>query len=238
MLHASFQEVDASLTDSGQKPKVNLRPLVRDFMDLSGTTEIIRPSGKNVAWFILGGTIGNINEEEFIQSIRREARAGDLFIIGAETVGAETRETMRDLLVSKYKNTAVRNFVMAPLRAAWHDLQIGGDISRAFDKILVDVTVGKENIHSAVPRAATVELSVMSSAKGFAAFMHRVMGAPRLQESKDNRKIVLLTSTRYDEIELVRFVARRGFQLQETVTSPLNSLYKQFVFSLLPSGKI
>jgi hypothetical protein len=208
MLKSTFRFVDATLVNAGSRTRVNLTPIEWDFINLTGTGAKLRSLGKNVVWFIPGGTIGNLNERDFFASVAREAMSGDLLVIGAETISSDEGGASESQLIAKYNIPEVRRFVETPLRSVWHEMGFNGTIQEALKLAKVRVVHDVDNPHSSVPEAATVEISLMVN----------------------NRKIVLLTSTRYDEGQLIAFAARNGFKHEHSVPSPLNERYKQLVF--------
>jgi hypothetical protein len=208
MLEWSLRIVDTALRRTKNRQRVKLTPLKLDFMDLSGVDTLLRRPGKNVAWFIPGGTIGNLNERKLLRSVARHAMVGDIFVVGAETVLTDSPGSSKPALKHKYESSAIRKFVEAPLRSVWHDVGLSGDIRTVSDNITIDVVDGISNEHSTVDGAISVEVSI----------------------TMNDRKIVLLTSTRYDESKLIAFAEREGFYHQTTIKSPLNLLYKQIVF--------
>lgn len=208
MLTSSFHLIDATLINEKRRVRVNLIPIVWDFVDLSGAGARLRRPGKNVVWLLPGGTIGNLNERHLFGSVARESMPGDLLVIGAETIAFGDEEASTALLINKYCIPEVQKFVETPLRSVWHELKLDGNIQKVLDRVAVHVVDGVYNDHSSVPKAATVEISL----------------------GVNKRKIVLLTSTRYDEGAFVAFAATFGFKHEGTVPSPLNPRYKQFVF--------
>ena len=67
--------------------RVQINPLIWDFTDLRGAKRRLAGEGKNVAWFLPGGTIGNLVETDFLASMRNVASPGDLLVVGMETWG-------------------------------------------------------------------------------------------------------------------------------------------------------
>jgi hypothetical protein len=212
MLMSSIQLIESSLILENRRRSVELSPLICDFMNLKGAAPRLRRRGKNIAWFLPGGTIGNLNELAFFQSIHQEAQAGDLLVIGAETLGTVDLEAEKEALIKKYRHPAVRGFLGTPLRAAWHELKIHMSLDEALDHLAIDMVDGLSSKHSTVPGSATVEISI--SARG--------------------EKTVLITSTRYAEKDFCEFGRGFYFKHEMTVSSRRNKNYKQFVFRYVP----
>lgn len=212
MLMSSVQLIDSSLILENRRGRVHLCPLIWDFMNLAGAGPKLRRPEKNVAWFLPGGTIGNLNEQAFFHSISQESEPGDLFIVGAETLGSADLEAEKTGLIKKYKHPAIRGFLGTPLRAAWHELKLQTSLDEALDNLAIDVVDGLGSRHSTVPGSAAVEIAV----------------------NANNEKIVLLTSTRYTESSFCETIEAHHFKHELTVPSRKNKNYKQFVFRKIP----
>lgn len=208
MLDAAYYQVDRNLAIDGLSGRVELTSRRQDFVNnFAGAGKVLARSGRNVAWMLPGGTIGNLNEWRLFESLGTESRAGDLFVVGAETVGSgDTPETVS--LAKKYDTPEVRRFVEMPFRSVLRTMQI-----EECPPISVNVVRGHESGHSKIKGSMTVEVS--SIVRG--------------------QKICLLTSTRYNEEEFVSFAAQKGFAHETTISSPLNERYKQFVFRRTPA---
>ncbi len=208
MLLSAFRLVESALRQTNVRDRVQLTTLGWDFMNLHGAHRRLRRAGKNVVWVLPGGTIGNLDESHFFSSIKSKAVSGDLVVIGAETTGGKDVKTIKATLLHKYEHPAFRNFVMAPLRAVWHDLGIAGPIEKALKEVQIDIVDGFANGHSRVNGAVSVEVSIVL----------------------EGRKVVLLTSTRYNETTFADFVESHGFVQKDSIPSPLNAEFKQLVF--------
>lgn len=207
MLKATRRSIFRKLTSHSVR-SVKLEPLESDFMDLHGLTNTLLPrDGKNVAWFLPGGTIGNLNEEDLFRSIASKAHPGDLVVVGAETF---VPDSGLDHVLSKYKNNrAFRLIVENPFRNAWHAQDLGPGVEEVLKGMEIAPVDGYQKGYSVVAGAITIETSVKVG----------------------SRTIVLLTSTRYKEQEFVDLASKLGFRQEgAAVASPRNEHYKQFVF--------
>lgn len=213
MLDSSFQAVDRMLTSSGLHDRVQLTPVMHDFLDLR-SAEKLRLGDRRVAWFILGGTIGNINERQFLRSVASVASEGDLLVIGAETVELGAAEVVEEALAKKYQLPEIREFLRPALQAVWHELKLSGLIDEALSQLKPHVVSGIDNEHSVVEGTKTVEVAM--TVKG--------------------RRMILLTSTRYDDEPLQQFAKRFGFISEAPVVSDLNPQYKLFPFRFIPTA--
>jgi hypothetical protein len=205
MLMASVKLIHSSLVIEKRRGRLELCPLTWDFINLAGARPKLRRPGKNVAWFLPGGTIGNLNEHAFFHSIAQESEHGDLLIIGAETLGSVDLEADKAALIKKYKDPAFRGFLGTPLRAAWHDLNLQMSLDEALDNLKIAVVDGLRSRHSTVPGSATVEIAV---------------------DASGGEKILLLTSTRYTESYLSEAIEAYHFKHEVTVPSRKNKNYK------------
>lgn len=211
MLMSSVQLIDSSLILERRRARVELSPVIWDFMNLLGAGPKLRRPGKNVAWFLPGGTIGNLDEQAFFHSISEEAEPGDLLILGAEMLGHQDFEAEKAILTRKYRQPAIRGFLGTPLRAAWHELKLPMSLDEALDNIKIDLVDGLSSRHSTIPGSAAVEIFV----------------------EVNGEKTVLLTSTRYTESSLCEAIARH-FKFEQAVPSGKNKNYKQLIFRYIP----
>jgi len=247
MAHFARQIVDTNLRREGIEQRVDIEELQCDFMSLPDIAASTRPNGKNVAWVIPGNTFGNINEREFLCSLGEVASHNDLFVIGTEIVDPQNPDLTITKSAEHYRIPAVRKFVSPALSVIWHEFDVAHPFKRLEKKIRVaatpaeqrnrrqaphsqrastplpdSTTVGAHNPHSEIPKAQTIELSI-SLAKG-------------------TPPVTLLTSTKYEPTELVKFVESFTFkngaftfrkeQIIDTMKSPY---YKQFVFRFVRS---
>jgi Histidine-specific methyltransferase, SAM-dependent len=211
MLKSSSHAVDSIISNHGMTKRVKLHRVEDDFQTLNSREKLLSEPTKPAIWLITGGTIGNINERDFFSSMRRVTRPDDLLVIGAETVSPDISTPPIDVLRKKYDTPEVRRFVETPLHSLWREMGWSSeDLQKALKRIAVDVVDGVEHGHSTVRNSLSVEVSLMVN----------------------NRNLVLLTSTRYEEAELVSFAGGNGFELVDSIASPLNTNYKQMVFRI------
>lgn len=210
MLIWSFRSVDGRLRNltEGQRERIDFHLVECDFLKLGGAGHLLRRKQQPVAWFILGGTIGNLNEREFFLSVSNDAEPGDLLVVGCETVGHDANGDKKTYLKKKYNTPELKRFIETPLHAVWRDLRQDENLKHALNRIKVDVVDGEHSGYSVVEGTLTVEMSL----------------------TVNRRKIALLTSSRYDEEHFKRFALHYAFRHALTVSSPINSDYKLFVF--------
>jgi uncharacterized SAM-dependent methyltransferase len=101
MLESSWRAVDRMLIRAGLSGRVQLTPIKHDFLDLR-SAEKLRFGDQPVGWFILGGTIGNVNERHFFRSVASVASDGDFLIVGAETISPGAGEPLRQALTTEF----------------------------------------------------------------------------------------------------------------------------------------
>lgn len=171
----------------------------------------LRTGQRPVAWFILGGTIGNVDERSFFRSLREVAKPNDLLIVGAETLSADAAASSS--VVGKYSIPEVKSFLYPAMQAIWHELNMIGSIEDALGRIETRLVPSPQNEYSTVAGAATVELSLPLDR---------------------GRKMVLLTSTRYNADSFYSFARTFKFEHELSVPSDLNPNYKLMVFRFLP----
>lgn len=59
----------------------------------------------SAVWALLGGTIGNLSELDFLRSINGPSRVGDLLVIGVDTLDAESPDQLDERLDTQYRCT-------------------------------------------------------------------------------------------------------------------------------------
>lgn len=203
MLHATRRQLGDYVAQRLPNSDVKIQPVKKDFLGFTAGDGEVRPTNKNVAWIIPGGTFGNlVDEHKFFASLRTLVVPGDLLVIAADTgeVGAS----------KKYKIEEVRRFVEPALRQVWADLGVKSTLEAFMEKSISTETIpGVPAGHSKVPSTMTVEISV----------------------TLGGQKTVLLTSCRYQPEQLLRFVTSKGYTHRATIASSSNDKFMHFVFS-------
>lgn len=191
--------------------RIKVEALRKDFMDLRIWPQL-RREGTPIAWFINGGTIGNINESDFLYSVQRMAEPGDWLMISMDTVSEdevqpENREDLYRELKIQYDQDYLRELLRPSLAAVWPYSNHTIPFERALKEIKVDIVDGKKRRYSAVENSLSVEFSTIS-----------------------NKKVVLLASTRYHEQTFIDFASGDGFNHQGSFPSPKDQGYKILAF--------
>jgi len=109
MLHNASTSIFTSLHE--EKYYISINGLNKDFMDLSKSKNAFQGSrALQSAFFLLGGTFGNINEDNFIKSLTSVMNPGDYFILGVFLEGDNENES------EKYDNETIENMFSPSLR--------------------------------------------------------------------------------------------------------------------------
>lgn len=192
---------------------IAFKAVVADFLDLRGARGHLRRPDKNVAWFLPGGTLGNLHERRFTESIRKKSEPGDLLVLGVEMIDDRDPDGHTKALRKKYEHRAMKEFISTPLRAAWSVIDTDEKIADVLDRVIVNVVdhhVGSG--YSVIPGSKTVVIS--APIKG--------------------RDTVLLSSTRYEPAKLSSFMSEAGFEHLESVISPANPQFHHLVLRRKP----
>lgn len=218
MMEATVDRIRKALPFINHARPTNVRPVKSDFLNLRRTPSL-RRQGAPVAWFINGGTIGNVNEAMFLNSIRRRAEPGDLLAISMETIpeSAESgagRDEYISRLIKKYDTPVVREVVRPAMSAIWPQLRHPESIDSALESILVKPVDGTRYGYSQVPNSLTIEISTTGGCKD----------------------VVLVTSSRYHERDFVSFAALEGFRHVVSTEGTQNPSHKMLAFEYSPQG--
>lgn len=189
---------------------VDVRALVADFLDLPRSDDFLKRKNMNVAWFILGGTIGNLDEERFFQSIRDMSTNGDLLVVGAEFVDNSDIDSFRETIANEYRHESLEHFFRAPLMAAWHgqDSPAFIDIDAALKNRSLEVIPGTTDDYSKLHNSQTVVVTV----------------------TIQGQEVTILKSTRCDEDEFVELARHFKFEVVVCGLNDNGSNYKLLVF--------
>lgn len=213
MLAMAHNIVDRNLITRGRKDDVHIVPICCDFMDFFLAGKQIREKGKPVMWVLPGSTLGNIDESAFFSGLRQVAEAGDIVIIGAEVI---EKDTDLSAVPRPYEDPAIRGFLAAPLRAAWHELRLDISFEKALANIKPRLVPAVVNGYSSVPGSVAVEFAIYHD------------------PNDPKKKVVLITSAKYREEQLGEVAKAFDFEPQAAIASRLNPNYKQFVFRYVP----
>lgn len=200
MIHESAKRLPRINDKLGQR--VIFRYLLADFLLLG--EQFKRPAEwRSTVWAILGGTIGNVSETKLFKSIGEHSEAGDLLVVGLDTIGNDTLTSFEGRMATQYCSKEVDALLLSPLHAS--------ERGRRSDSPLVKMSVeaGRTNSYSNVPNSWTV-----------------VCFTP----PKNGRdRIILATSTRYVLSDFVDYANRLGWEHLGT-TVPPESTFRQLLF--------
>jgi uncharacterized SAM-dependent methyltransferase len=206
------------------KRRIEIRAVCADFENLDDRAQRdIRPNNNDgLAWFMLGGTLGNLNEEKFFRSIRDASLRGDWLIIGIETVDEHVDPDAKQRIIDKYQdNHELQQFFYAPLMAGWHSrraqhagrahAQHAADIDEALkcpDVQLLSIENDETGRYVKVPSSHSLVVRV----------------------TVNDEVKTILKSTRYHERSLVEYARHYQFRFIKSVPSPDNAAYKILIF--------
>ena len=175
---------------------IHVRGIVADMLEIRRVRSLLRVSGSRTAWFLTGGTIGNMSERAVLSAIEEVAEDGDLLVIGIDTYDVAHRDEARDAILAKYRPEMMQDFLHTPIGVLVRHLD--RDLSSAALRQCIhpDVVDGRQKGYSDLDDALTAEV--------------------RLDLGEDG-VFTLLTSTRYDEDGFARWVEKRGWETIEVV---------------------
>lgn len=216
MILETIKEIDELTHEDTGHPSYNsflsLVTVVADFMNLRQINNkllrdqvITRRDAENSAYFIPGGTISNIDEEQFIRSCLA-LQPGDLLIIGIEFMEPGDVEVFRSKLKARYDHETLRKLVIPPIRSILDEQRI--DILKDDGKGIIDVQVVDRPPTRHFSKALTVTIQALI----------------------EPEPIRLATASRLDRDEFVRFVEGSGFKLLNLFPHISEPSYNQAVF--------
>lgn len=186
-----------------------IQTVVYDIMKLSGDTPL-RYCGKPAAWFLTGGTIGNLNEQEFFQSVADIAEKDDLLVVGIDSIKPGDEDELSQELDIIYNNDALRWLITSPLRAVLTEINSEESMKSALSRVNVQAVEGYSNGYSLVPGSMSAVFSI----------------------DIDEREIVLLTSTRYNKESFIDFAAKFGWEYVDESASSMRDTFQHLAFKL------
>jgi hypothetical protein len=208
MLLTSIWWLEESLPTVIGGERVKLKPVWHDVLDLYNYRSTFR-NGGGAVFGITGGTIGNLGEQDFFDSLDAVSEPGDLLFVSADTLDNMPIDSLESDLITKYNNSAMRRFVSPGVRSVIGNLDLSESLSSAFSRIKTELRAGKEQHLSDVENTRSITLTL----------------------DVDNRELILLSSTRYQSDKLVSFASEfGGWEPISSIPSPLNPHFVQFLF--------
>jgi hypothetical protein len=204
MMLQSHEYIRTQLSALGVFHRVEPKLYGADILAMDHIRNELRPRGSYI-WAITGGTLGNLSESAFFESINRHALLGDLLIVSADTFEEPDKENFKKALEQKYDNPSVFELLGNPLASMWSRISSNLSFSEALSSAKVRVVDGR-GPQCDIDRSLSLEISLVDPA------------------------IILLTSTRYQRRELIQFASGYGWKHLHTEDSPLNKNFGQFFF--------
>jgi hypothetical protein len=202
MLEVSRSKIAELLDKRDGHDFIEIKALRRDVMSMNGS-EPVRGDGK-LAWFNTGGTLGNLDEEQFFASLNQTAQKDDLLILGVSCIDDDGEFDLA-ALAKEYERDVVKDFVAVPLSAVWSTLSVDEKPEDVISSIVVEAVPNKL---SAVQDSITVVAKLPSDTMG---------------------EIILFKSSRYKESSLIDFV--RSYDWEHVVSiDGLDGSFKQLMF--------
>jgi len=166
-----------------------------------------RPECDAVVWALLGGTIGNVSELNFFRSINGRSRAGDLFIVGVDTIASNSLDMFEKRMNTEYRCPELDALLLTPIQGAAAEIGV--------DSTVVNVSVqayedGGTDNYSNVPSSQTAIFSTPSPAE-------------------EESTTVLAFSTRYVLEDFLAYACGFGWEHLGTTVAPQNSTFRQLL---------
>jgi len=204
MLFSSSWYLEETLPGVRGGERVRIIPVCGDVQGMEQLDVFSRGAGRTL-FAITGGTIGNLSETRFFERLGRVARDDDLLIISADCLDGTAGHAEK--LISKYNHSEMQRFIAPAIHALIREFELEESFNQAFKRVRVNVAEGDEAL-SDVPGSAAVTLTATIG----------------------DREIVIVSSTRYIPENLELFARSWGWEKVDTVASPLNPSFNQFLF--------
>lgn len=202
MLELSRTKLEELLDKKNGHQFVELKALRRDVMAMDGS-EPVRNSGR-IAWFNTGGTLGNLEEDKFFESLAQVSKSGDMLILGVSCI-EDLDNVDLSVLAREYERDVVKDLVGVPLSAVWGTLDIDESPEKAIASIKVEAV---RDTYSSIKNSVTVVAKLPSQILG---------------------DIILFKSSRYSERALIKFVEKYNWEHLSSIDG-LDSSFKQIMF--------
>lgn len=208
MLTSSREELEHRIDRKKGKDGIKINTVHCDMMSMDGCADHLRAGQGNVVWFLTGGTLGNLNEGQFFDSVAAHAYPDDWLIVGVGCLDETIDANYLADLEREYKQDVVKDLVRVPLDALWSAIDMEGRARDALKSITVKAVVGEINSHSTVRDSVTVIAPVVVDGYG---------------------EVILFKSSRYREDALIEFAAEHDWDFVRSVDG-LDHTFKQIVF--------
>lgn len=197
------------------KLEISLGAVVLDILNLDVLKNFFRDGSRRNIWFLTGGTIGNLSERKFFQSLEAVARSGDLLVLGVDTFEMDQIEEAKEWIHKNYKIEELNEFLATPISILLH-----ATIERG----------AQSNIVSYHPEKHMKVRAVEGRANGYSDLDNTLTAEVRLEVTPGQDEYLLLTSTRYHIDTLAKWCQDRGWELKLVVSPPnVKSSFRQLL---------
>jgi hypothetical protein len=198
-LHDALQEIEGG-------DRIEIKPVRDDVLDLSDLKSLLEGRRGAILFGITGGTIGNLSENAFFDALEQVSRPGDLLILSADTIPEEAvaDDVVEGRIVHKYDHPDLRRFIGPAVRSLAAELELDHPVKSVFDAL--EIGLDDKQRFSDVPNSLSLTMDMQSA----------------------DRRVNMLSSTRYRRPELRDFVNERGWRELDEVESPFDQNYVQF----------
>lgn len=206
MLQQSVRILNRRLKKSSADARINVEYHWSDFLKLG--SHFSRPECRQIVWAIFGGTIGNVSESAFFNSLSGPSYAGDLLIVGLDTVGRDSEKEFARRMAEEYRSEELDRLLLLPLDG-WTNAASGREP-------VVEVSIslhrdGDSANRSDVRKSRTAVFSMQTP-------------------NGRSPSTVLAHSTRYVQTEFIRFAAGHGWKYLGHASAPSGATFRQLLF--------
>lgn len=181
-----------------------------DMLDLQGVEHLFRNEDRGAIYLLTGGTIGNVDEREFLISTAAVAKPGEILLIGASAINSsELLDTSLTRAKETYKSDRIRRLFAQPVGALLTAIESEQSLLEVMATAQIDVVEGTIRGASAVEKSRSVEYSV------------QVRGV-------ENR-VIVVNHTMYDIEAFGNFAKPFGWQLIDHVHVEANPHFQYLV---------
>jgi hypothetical protein len=209
MLWSSYWWLYDSLPEIDPTKRVHVQLVADDVLILKEITSgHLRRTGSTI-FAITGGTIGNLPEQRFFDTLNRVSEAGDLLIVSADTIPESTGKALTSTegkIIAKYDHPDLKRFIAPAARSLAAELELSNPVASVLDAVKTDID--ERQRYSDVPDSISLTMHMESPKK----------------------RVNMLSSTRYRRSSFSEFVLQNGWRLIEDFESPRNPDYFQFFF--------
>lgn len=206
MLLLSARVLNRRREKSAERDRFNFAYHWFDFLDFDD--EFVRPGQGSIVWSILGGTIGNLSESRFFESLNDFSRNNDLLIMSIDTLDGISKKDFQNRMARQYRSDELDRLLLSSLQG-WSDAI--GTQSLSVDATTQSYAASAPMNLSDVPGSSTAVFSVKTPKRKL-------------------RSTVLAHSTRYASRDLIKFAATYGWHFETSAEAPNGSTFRQFLF--------